>query len=160
VYNVLYTEIISVLNRTVTNSVEINLSREAASCADTRELPRILWNPKVHYRFHKNRPLVSILSQISSVHITASYIPLRPILMLSTNIRFVLPSGLFPSGFRTIPKPFVTLRNKPLLRRASHTPVPHTGRSLLHRSPLLFLQYIRCHLPYLEADSPIRSLGA
>jgi hypothetical protein len=43
-------------------------SSEAANFAATQELPRILWNPKIHYNIHKSLPLVPILNQIDLVH--------------------------------------------------------------------------------------------
>ena len=66
--------------------------------AASQEIPRILWNPKVHYRTHKCLPPVPILGQPNPVHTPTSYL-LEPILILSTHLRLGLPSGLFPSGF-------------------------------------------------------------
>jgi hypothetical protein len=79
--------------------MERSPSWEAANCAATQKLPSILWNPKVHYRVHKNPPLVTILSQINPFHTTPSF--LRSILILSTYPHIGLPSGLFPSGLVT-----------------------------------------------------------
>jgi hypothetical protein len=48
--------------------MELSPSQEAASCAATKELTRISWNAKVHYRVHKSHLLVSVLSQTDPMH--------------------------------------------------------------------------------------------
>jgi len=84
----------------------------------SQEIPRILWNPKVHYRIQKRPPPVPILSQIDPVHAVPHPICWRSILILSSPIRLGLPSGPFPSGFPTktlyaplhmcyMPRPFI-----------------------------------------------------
>jgi hypothetical protein len=68
-------------------------SWEAKTSWATQEIPRILWNPKVHNRIHKSPPPVFILSQIDPVHGPPHPTSRRSILILSSHLRLGLPSG-------------------------------------------------------------------
>jgi hypothetical protein len=52
----------------LTYTMEQSPSWEANRFVASQEIPRNLWNPKVHYRIHKCPPPVSILSQPNPVH--------------------------------------------------------------------------------------------
>jgi hypothetical protein len=81
--------------------MEHSPSWEAISHSDSQKLPRLLRNPKVHYRVHKIPPPVQILSQMNPVHTHSHPICLRSILMLLSHVRLGLPTGHFSSGFPT-----------------------------------------------------------
>ena len=81
-------------------SMEQSPSWKANRISANQEIPRILWNPNVHYHIHKCPPPVPILCHLDPVHTPTSYF-WRSILILSSHLRLGLPSGLFPSGLLT-----------------------------------------------------------
>ena len=66
--------------------MEQSPSWEANWFEASQEIPRILWNPKVHYRIHKCPPSVSILNQLDSVHTPTSH-------FLKIHLNIILPSA-------------------------------------------------------------------
>ena len=61
------------------------LLEKLTSFAANQEIPRILWNPKVHYRTQKRQPPVPILSQLHPVPTTPSH-------FLKIHLNIILPS--------------------------------------------------------------------
>jgi hypothetical protein len=67
--------------------------RIAAKASSDSQTPRILCNPKVHYRIHNSPSPIPILSQINAVHADHP-LSLRSILIVSSHLQLGLSSGL------------------------------------------------------------------
>jgi hypothetical protein len=68
-----------------TYSMEKSLSWQVSWFSASQEIPRVLWNPKVHYCIHKCLPPVPVLSQTNPVHAHKSH-------FLKILLNIILPS--------------------------------------------------------------------
>jgi hypothetical protein len=84
-----------VLTNKLTNPMKQSPSWEANSHSAIQEILCLLWGPNFHYRVHQSPPLVSILSQLHSIHTFPPYLPkIHPNIILQSTPRFSALSSL------------------------------------------------------------------
>ena len=115
-------------------------SWEANWFAASQEIPRILWNPKVHCRTHKRPPPVPILGQPSPVHIPTSHL-----LEIHPNIIHLF-TPRSPQWSLSLRFPHQGLIRPPLLTRTRHMPSPSHSSRFYHQHNIgwgIFLLMLR-----------------
>ena len=122
------------------NPTEHSPSWEADSSSSSQEIPRILWNLKVHYRSHVRPPSVPILSQINPVH-ASPFSSLSVHFILSSQLRLGLPGGLLLRFSQ--PKLCIYLSSTPYMLHAppmsfhsTRSPEKYLVLSTDHKAPL------------------------
>ena len=110
----------------LTYSMVQSPSWEAYWFTASQEIPRILWNPKVHYRTHKPPPPVPILGHPNPVHIPTSH-------LLEIHPNIIHPSTpRSPQWSLSLRFPHQDPIHPPLLTRTRHMPSPSHSSRIYH----------------------------
>jgi hypothetical protein len=111
--------------------MEHSPSWEANQCSASQEIPRILWNPKVHYRTQNCLPPLSILSQLDPVRTSTSY-------FLKIRLNIILPSTAQLTSRRCILNICSTNILTEYFKHAAHSSFFYSRCRLFHNSTFFF----------------------
>jgi hypothetical protein len=117
--------------------VQQNLSLEADSRIVRQEIFHISWNPEVHHRFHKILPIVPILNEMKPFDTPS-------ILIVYSHLYWILPSGLFPSGFPSKSVRIYLLPRTCHMTRPSQSPWFDYLNNIWCRIKIMMLLTIQC----------------
>ena len=114
------------LSYLLTYPMEQSPSWEANCFTASQEIPRIVWNPKAHYRIHKYPPPVPTLGQLDPFHTPTPHV-------LKIHFNIILPSAPgSPQWSLSLRLPHQNPVHASPLPHMHHTPCPSNSSWFYH----------------------------